>query len=70
MDFGPGTYGLGYLAGVLTLLSPCVLPLVPIVVATALAAHRLGPYALALWPDNLVCSGRHFRCRARRFARP
>ena len=48
MDFGPGTYGLGYLAGVLTLLSPCVLPLVPIVVATALAAHRLGPYALAL----------------------
>jgi cytochrome c biogenesis protein CcdA len=48
MDFGPGTYGLGYLAGVLTLLSPCVLPLVPIVLATALAAHRLGPYALAL----------------------
>lgn len=48
MDFGPGTYGLGYLAGVLTLLSPCVLPLVPIVVATALAAHRMGPYALAL----------------------
>lgn len=48
MEFGPGTYGLGYLAGVLTLLSPCVLPLVPIVIATALAAHRLGPYALAL----------------------
>lgn len=48
MEFGPGTYGLGYLAGVLTLLSPCVLPLVPIVLATALAAHRLGPYALAL----------------------
>ena len=48
MEFGPGTYGLGYVAGVLTTLSPCVLPLVPIVVATALAAHRLGPYALAL----------------------
>ena len=48
MEFGPGTYGLGYAAGILTTLSPCVLPLVPIVVATALAAHRLGPYALAL----------------------
>lgn len=48
MDFGPGTYGLGYVAGILTTLSPCVLPLVPIVAATALAAHRLGPYALAL----------------------
>lgn len=48
MDFGPATYGLGYVAGVLTLLSPCVLPLIPIVLATALAAHRLGPYALAL----------------------
>ena len=48
MDFGPGTYGLGYVAGLLTTLSPCVLPLVPIVAATALAAHRLGPYALAL----------------------
>jgi cytochrome c biogenesis protein CcdA len=48
MEFGPGTYGLGYVAGILTTLSPCVLPLVPIVVATALAAHRLGPYALAL----------------------
>lgn len=48
MEFGPGTYGLGYAAGILTTLSPCVLPLVPIVVATALAAHRLGPGALAL----------------------
>lgn len=48
MEFGPGTYGLGYVAGLLTTLSPCVLPLVPIVAATALAAHRLGPYALAL----------------------
>jgi cytochrome c biogenesis protein CcdA len=48
MEFGPGTYGLGYVAGILTTLSPCVLPIVPIVIATALAAHRLGPYALAL----------------------
>ena len=47
MDFSAGTYGLGYLAGLLSTLSPCVLPLVPILVATAAAAHVLGPYALA-----------------------
>ena len=48
MDFSAGTYGLGYLAGLLSTLSPCVLPLVPILIATAAAAHAFGPYALAL----------------------
>lgn len=48
MEFGASTYGLGYLAGLLSTLSPCVLPLVPILIATAAAAHVLGPYALAL----------------------
>lgn len=48
MDFGIATYGLGYLAGLLSTLSPCVLPLVPILIATAVAAHRFGAYALAL----------------------
>jgi cytochrome c biogenesis protein CcdA len=48
MEFSAGTYGLGYLAGLLSTLSPCVLPLVPILIATAAAAHALGPYALAL----------------------
>lgn len=48
MDFGAGTYGLGYLAGLLSTLSPCVLPLIPILIATAAAAHVLGPYALAV----------------------
>jgi cytochrome c-type biogenesis protein len=38
---------LALLAGVLSTLSPCVLPLLPIVVATALTEHRLGPVALA-----------------------
>ena len=47
MDFGIGTYGLGYLAGLLSTLSPCVLPLIPILIGTAIAAHRFGPYALA-----------------------
>jgi len=34
-------------AGVLSILSPCVLPLVPIVLGTAVAEHRFGPVALA-----------------------
>lgn len=41
-------YGLSLLAGVLSILSPCVLPLVPILVGSALNTHRYGPYALAL----------------------
>lgn len=37
-----------YVAGVLTILSPCVIPLVPIVLGSAAQRHRLGPLALAL----------------------
>jgi cytochrome c-type biogenesis protein len=37
----------GYIAGLLTLINPCVLPVLPIVLATALQAHKLGPVALA-----------------------
>ncbi len=47
MPLGPASYGLGFLAGLLSVLSPCVLPLVPIVVGTAVAAHPLGALALA-----------------------
>jgi cytochrome c biogenesis protein CcdA len=47
MDFSLATYGLSLLAGVLSTLSPCVLPLVPILVGSAVLAHRLGPLALA-----------------------
>ena len=39
--------GLALLAGVLSTLSPCVLPLLPIVLGAALTEHRLGPLALA-----------------------
>jgi len=42
-----GTLGLAFLAGVLSVLSPCVLPLLPIVLGTAASEHRLGPIALA-----------------------
>ena len=42
-----GALGLAFLAGVLTVLSPCVLPLLPIVLGAAASQHRLGPLALA-----------------------
>jgi cytochrome c-type biogenesis protein len=48
MNFGPGTYGLGLIAGALSTLSPCVLPLVPVLVAAAVNAHRWGALALGL----------------------
>ena len=38
---------LPYGAGLLTLINPCVLPVLPIVLATALQASRWGPVALA-----------------------
>ncbi|MBT8460466.1 MAG: cytochrome c biogenesis protein CcdA [Boseongicola sp.] len=38
---------LGYVAGLLTLINPCVLPILPIVLATALQAGRAGPLVLA-----------------------
>ncbi|KUF10258.1 cytochrome c biogenesis CcdA family protein [Pseudoponticoccus marisrubri] len=36
-----------YGAGLLTLINPCVVPVLPIVIATALQASRLGPLAMA-----------------------
>jgi cytochrome c-type biogenesis protein len=41
------TLALAFLAGVLSILSPCVLPLVPIVLGAAISEHRFGPLALA-----------------------
>lgn len=41
------SFGLAFAAGILSILSPCVLPLIPIVMATAASAHRYGPVALA-----------------------
>jgi len=45
-ELGLATYGLSYVAGILSTLSPCVLPLIPILVGTAMTGHRLGPLAL------------------------
>ena len=44
MIAGPG---LALLAGLLSTLAPCVLPLLPLVVGAAASQHRLGPVALA-----------------------
>ena len=38
--------GLGFVSGVLSTLSPCVLPLLPIVIGSAVAAHRWGAVAM------------------------
>jgi len=46
MIFGAATYGLGLVAGALSTLSPCVLPLVPVLIASAVNAHRWGAVAL------------------------
>ena len=46
-DGHPVTYFWAYLAGLLTLINPCVLPLVPIVVAAAFQSSRFGPMMLA-----------------------
>lgn len=44
----PGTGLAAFVAGLLTAINPCVLPLLPIVFATAVSRHRIaGPLALA-----------------------
>ncbi|WP_394777734.1 cytochrome c biogenesis CcdA family protein [Undibacterium sp.] len=48
MSFGLTSYAFALGAGVLSTLSPCVLPLIPILLGSAVSAHRFGPYALAL----------------------
>lgn len=47
MEFGLGAYGVGLAAGALSTLSPCVLPIVPILLGSAASAHPRAPLALA-----------------------
>ncbi len=42
-----GSIIFAFIAGVLSSLSPCVLPILPIVLGASVAAHRFGPVALA-----------------------
>lgn len=46
MELSSTSYGLSFLAGLLSTLSPCVLPLVPILMSSAASAHRYGPLSL------------------------
>ena len=48
MELSLASYGLGFVAGLLSTLSPCVLPLITLVLAGAVGAHRRGPLALSL----------------------
>jgi cytochrome c biogenesis protein CcdA len=41
-------FGLALLAGLATIFSPCILPILPILVGRALQSHRYGPLALVL----------------------
>lgn len=43
-----GALGLAFLAGLLSALSPCVLPLLPLVLGAAAAEHKWAPALLAL----------------------
>lgn len=47
MTGGIAVYGLSLVAGALSTLSPCVVPLLPILAGAALNTHRHGLYALA-----------------------
>lgn len=47
LQMEPMEFILAYAAGLLTLINPCVLPVLPIVLVSALNASRLGPVALA-----------------------
>jgi cytochrome c-type biogenesis protein len=46
MSFAFGSIAFGFVAGMLSTLSPCVLPLLPLVLGPAMATHRLGLPAL------------------------
>jgi len=46
VTFPLASMGFGFVAGMLSTLSPCVLPLLPLVLGPALAMHRLGVAAL------------------------
>lgn len=47
MALGLPSYGFGLMAGVLSTLSPCVLPIVPILLGSAASVHPRAPLALA-----------------------
>lgn len=55
--FVPASVGFTYVAGVLTALSPCVLPLLPIVVGGAMQQHRAAPLLMGLGMTAAFATG-------------
>lgn len=55
--FVPASVGFTYVAGVLTALSPCVLPLLPIVVGGAMQQHRAAPLLMGLGMTTAFATG-------------
>jgi cytochrome c biogenesis protein CcdA len=47
MEFSFGAYAIAFGAGVLSTLSPCVLPLIPIIIGSSVNEHKAGPFAVA-----------------------
>jgi len=46
MELSPFAIGLAILGGMVTVFSPCILPILPIVIGRSLQTHRYGPVAL------------------------
>lgn len=55
--FVPASIGFTYVAGVMTALSPCVLPLLPIVVGGAMQQHRAAPLMMGLGMTAAFATG-------------
>lgn len=55
--FVPASIGFTYAAGMLTALSPCVLPLLPIVVGGAMEKHRAAPLMMGLGMTTAFAMG-------------
>ncbi len=47
-EISPLTFGFALGGGLLTILSPCVLPVIPLVLGRSFKSHRLGPVVLVL----------------------
>jgi cytochrome c-type biogenesis protein len=47
-EISPLTFGFAFGGGLLTILSPCVLPVIPLVLGRSFKSHRLGPVVLVL----------------------
>lgn len=46
MELSPFAIGLAILGGMVTVFSPCILPILPVVIGRSLQTHRYGPIAL------------------------